>query len=140
MAKKNYNNFSATVRLTKDARFVEATNPEKTNAQLFFTGACNEGFTGKDGKEAVSFIEFRLNGKRAEGLKPYLKKGVQLLVTKSRLRTWTSQKQDGSYEHRYIIDVEELEFIGNGHANTAGESKEEGKEIELDLAYDDLPF
>ena len=86
MAKKDFNNFSGLVRLTKDARLIAATNQEGTNAQLFFTGACNEGYQTKDGTDAVSFIEFRMNGKRATALAQYLTKGVSVIISRSRLR------------------------------------------------------
>ena len=145
MAKKDFNNFSALVRLTKDARYTAPTNAEGTNASLFFTGACNEGYQTKDGNEAVSFIEFRLSGKRATALQQYLTKGTQLIISRARLRAWSQKNADGTYTNRYIVDVDELEFVGGrpqGQQTQAAPAPAPvgNNEAVLDIASDDLPF
>ena len=139
MAKKNMNNGTYVVRLVREPRYVAATNEEGTNAALFFTGANNEGYTTKAGDDAVSYIDFRLNGKRADSLRPYLTKGTLIAIGKSRLRTWTV-KDGEKYINRYLVDVEELEFLSaTKHGNDAEQAAQE-EEVFLDVAGDDLPF
>ncbi len=139
MAKKNTNNCTFVVRLVRDAKYTPATNAEGTNAALFFTGACNDGYVNRQGDEAVSYIEFRMSGRRADGLHPYLTKGTLIAVGVSRLRTWTQQDGD-NYIKRYVVDVEELEFLGGGRREDAPAPAGEPEEVELDLSADDLPF
>ena len=141
MAKKDFNNFSGLVRLTKDARLIAATNQEGTNAQLFFTGACNEGYQTKDGTDAVSFIEFRMNGKRATALAQYLTKGVSVIISRSRLRAWSQKNPDGTFTNRYVVDVDEIEFVG-GHPHGQAQAAEgsSGTTRVLEVTSDDLPF
>ena len=138
--KKNTNNGTYVVRLVRDARYTPATNAEGTNAALFFTGACNDGYTNRQGDEVVSYIDFRLSGKRADSLHQYLVKGTQIAIARSRLRTWT--QQDGEkFIKRYVVDVEELEFLSAAKHSEQGQAPAgEPEEIELDVSADDLPF
>ena len=80
MAKKNMNNGAYVVRLVREPRYVAATNEEGTNAALFFTGANNEGYTTKAGDDAVSYIDFRLNGKRVTRSDEEIKLGDRLKI------------------------------------------------------------
>ena len=141
MAKKNTNNGTYVVRIVRDPRYAAATNEAGTNAALFFTGASNEGYTNQQGDEAVSYIDFRLPGKRADSLRPYLTKGTLIAISKSRLRTWT-QRDGEKYIQRYVVDVEELEFLSAAKHGEPDQSVLNGhpEEITLDVAGDDLPF
>ena len=95
-----------------------------------FSIAVNEEFS-VDGKKQkkTSFIECVLWGKAAEGLSPYLAKGLKIAVTgKLSQSRW---EQDGKARSKINVSVDQIQFLTPKGAtsdkkqyNSAGDSQE----------------
>ena len=114
----SFNNVAMLVNLTKDARFNQksAQNADGTaydTSDLYFTGASNEGFAGRDGKESVSFIEFHIRGRYATSLAQHMTRGTRVLIEEARLHTWSTKKEDGTYDNGYLVEVTRLSIISH---------------------------
>ena len=151
--RKDFNRFEASVRLTKDARYVAPTNQEGTNAKLYFTGACNAGYQTADGKDVVRYIEFAMNGKLATAMKEYLKKGTALEIRNAEFNTWQTQ-EDGKYLTHYIFNVLDFNFAQGGKKDgttstgaenepvieVASEPEVQEEVVGIEISDNDLPF
>ena len=73
---------------------------------------------GDEWNNAVSFFDFAVFGKTAEGVKPYTTKGRQVVISGClKQERWTAQ--DGSARNRVTIIVHNLQLVGgNNQAGT----------------------
>jgi len=116
--------------------------------------ATTENWKDKQTQEKKSRTEWHrviVNGKRAEVIEKYVKKGDKLLVIgKLRTRKWTDQSGADKYTTEIIVD--DFKFMsskGDGSANPSSGSNNQSQERERHAGddfldqnedHDDLPF
>jgi len=111
--------------------------------------ACNEYLGGENNREEVSFFDFVLFGKRAEGVASYLTKGVKIFI-QGRLKQdrWTD-KETNATRSKVELQVRELSFGGSGPKADGGGQRDSGSvehygdgrtDAGDDGFEDDIPF
>lgn len=106
------------IRLVRDAELGYI--PGSGTAKLSFTGAVDRDYKTKEGNKITDFINFELNGSRAEKLAQYLTKGT-LLTVEGSLRITNYTDNDGNKKTWTSINVDKVNFV-------PGQKKEEKQE------------
>ena len=127
-------------RLTRDAELVNVGQTVKADLSI----AVNRSRKQADGSwtDEVSFFDFTLWGKTAEGLKPYLTKGKQIAV-EGHLKQDRWEK-DGQKFSKVSIVAENVQLLGgrseNGNATgPAPDTGFSGGEVNQSFT-EDIPF
>lgn len=111
--------------------------------------AVNRSTKQKDGsyKDDVSYFPFKILGKTAESLKPYLLKGKQVVIEGFlKQDRWT--KQDGTKRSSVYIGVNNIELLGGKSENMQGNPQQNQQNYapaqqqydNLDNFSEDAPF
>ena len=133
-------------RLTKDPE-IQATN--NGTSLLRFNVACKSKFRDEDGEQKVDFFVCLAWREKAELIHKYCKKGSMLQISGS-MGSRSYEKQDGTRQTIWEINVEDVEFLSSINEESA-ENKEKTKTksktapkqaelIPLDDVDDELPF
>jgi len=87
--------------------------------------AVNRSVKQKDGsyKDEASFFTFKIIGKTAEGLKPYLLKGKQVAI-EGYLKQDRWVEQDGTKRSSVYIGVNNIELLGGKSENMQGNTQQ----------------
>lgn len=108
-------NFTVVGRLTRNAELRYTT--AGTALSKFSVASNWSKKVGDQWAEEVSFFDFTLFGKRAEGLNQYLTKGQQVVVSgKLRQDRW---EKDGEKRSKVSLFVDDVQLVG-GKPNTGG--------------------
>lgn len=109
--------------------------------------AVNRRWKDRDGnaQEEVMFIDLEAWGKTAEAMLQYLNKGSPVLVQgRLKLNQW---EKDGQKHSRHVIQVDHVEFLGGGTANSEKPKQSDaplyqrgGKAKPPQIDHDDIPF
>jgi single-strand DNA-binding protein len=118
-------------RLTKDAevRFTSG-GMAVAGISLAVNGSKKVGDSYED---VAHFFDCTILGKRAEGLKPYLVKGQQVVI-EGALQQERWQAQDGSNRSKVVILIDNLQLVG-GNKGQAQQSQGETQQYD-----DEVPF
>ena len=135
-------------RLTKDPE-IQATN--NGTSLLRFNVACKSKLRDEDGEQKVDFFVCVAWREKAELIHKYCKKGSMLQISGS-MGSRSYEKQDGTRQTIWEINVEDVEFLSSINEESA-ENKEKTKTksksktapkqaelIPLDDVDDELPF
>ena len=136
-------------RLTKDPE-IQATN--NGTSLLRFNVACKSKFRDEDGEQKVDFFVCLAWREKAELIHKYCKKGSMLQISGS-MGSRSYEKQDGTRQTIWEINVEDVEFLSSINEESAEnkektktktKSKTAPKQAELipldDVDDDELPF
>ena len=135
-------------RLTKDPEIQATSNG---TSLLRFNVACKSKFRDEDGEQKVDFFVCVAWREKAELIHKYCKKGSMLQISGS-MGSRSYEKQDGTRQTIWEINVEDVEFLSSINEESA-ENKEKTKTksksktapkqaelIPLDDVDDELPF
>ena len=128
-------------RITKDLE-LECT----TNGTFFmrFNVACKSKQRDENGEQKVDFFVCVAWRQTAELIKRYCKKGSLLQLSGS-MGSRTYEKQDGTKQTIWEVNVEDVEFLSSSNEETGEKEKketkaEQSKLIPIDDDDSDLPF
>ena len=133
-------------RLTKDPEIQATSNG---TSLLRFNVACKSKFRDEDGEQKVDFFVCLAWREKAELIHKYCKKGSMLQISGS-MGSRSYEKQDGTRQTIWEINVEDVEFLSSTNEESA-ENKQKTKTksktapkqaelIPLDDVDDELPF
>lgn len=120
---------------------------EKEKSRVLGTLAVQREFKNKEGNYDTDFLNITLWGKQAEYILKYLAKNGRMIVT-GPIYTRVAEIEEKKVTIPYI-KVDKVEIIDwKGKDNGTNDSKNEGKEFEidpeefdsLDISEDDLPY
>ena len=134
-------------RLTKDPEIQATSNG---TSLLRFNVACKSKFRDEDGEQKVDFFVCVAWREKAELIHKYCKKGSMLQISGS-MGSRSYEKQDGTRQTIWEINVEDVEFLSSineesaeNKEKTKTKSKTAPKQAELipldDVDDDELPF
>ena len=134
------NNVVLIGRLTKDVelKYIQGTGTPVAN----FAIAVDRGFTGKDGKKEVDFIDIQVWGKSAENCSNYIGKG-SLVGVQGSIRIDLYQNKEGENRKITRVNANRVQFLDTKR------SEQENKANANALEYtgfqqiddnDDIPF
>ena len=134
-------------RLTKDPEIQATSNG---TSLLRFNVACKSKFRDEDGEQKVDFFVCVAWREKAELIHKYCKKGSMLQISGS-MGSRSYEKQDGTRQTIWEINVEDVEFLSSineesaeNKEKTKTKSKTAPKQAELipldDVNDDELPF
>ena len=109
-------------RLTKDPEIQTTTNG---TSLLRFNVACKSKLRDEDGKQNVDFFVCVAWREKAELIHKYCKKGSMLQISGS-MGSRSYEKQDGTKQTIWEINVEDVEFLSSTNEESA-ENKQETK-------------
>ena len=115
-------------RITKDA---ELRTTKSGNSLCSFTLACNSNYGEK---KQTDFVKIALFGKRADGLHPYLKKGIALTVEgTAKSNSWISKSGEAKGEIEIVAD--KLTLQGNKQESNAPQVASEANDPCSELTF-----
>ena len=134
-------------RLTKDPEIQATSNG---TSLLRFNVACKSKFRDEDGEQKVDFFVCLAWREKAELIHKYCKKGSMLQISGS-MGSRSYEKQDGTRQTIWEINVEDVEFLSSineesaeNKEKTKTKSKTAPKQAELipldDVDDENLPF
>jgi single-strand DNA-binding protein len=88
--------------------------------------AYNWGKKDADGKQATTWIDAALWGKRAESAAPHLVKGLQIFVVLSDMHIETFNKADGTQGTKLAARVDSFDFIPGQRGSGEGQQQARG--------------
>ena len=111
-----------------------------------FDLAVNRKYKTKDGvqKNEVCFFDCQMWGKRSSVIAQYLNQGDPLLL-EGRMVQQTWETREGQKRSKYVVNVENFEFIGTGSggrergATRTEQPRQEPAENDMDVD-DSIPF
>ncbi len=105
--------------------------------------AVNRKYKTKNGeqKSEVCFFDCQMWGKRSAVIAQYLSQGDPLLL-EGRMVQQTWETREGQKRSKYVVTVENFEFIGTGKEKEATRTEQPRQEPEEDDMHenDDIPF